>query len=53
MVSTLNLSVHGMGAQLREAGVKNQGERAEVPEAQLSHRGTLFHRLQRIKEQLS
>ena len=39
---TLNLSVHGMGAQLREAGVKNQRERAEVPEAQLSHRGTPF-----------
>jgi len=49
--STLNLSVHGMGAQLREAGVNNQGERAEVPEAQLSHRGTLFHPLQRIKIQ--
>jgi hypothetical protein len=48
--STLNLSVHGMGAQLREACVKNQRERAEVPEAQLSHRGTLFHPLQRIKE---
>ena len=30
---TLNLSVHGMGAQLREASIKNQGERAEVPEA--------------------
>jgi hypothetical protein len=40
--STLNLSVHGMGAQLRAAGVKNQGERTEVPEAQLSHRGTSF-----------
>jgi hypothetical protein len=48
--STLNLSVHGMGAQLREAGIKNQGERAEVPEAHLSRRGTLFHPLQRIKE---
>jgi hypothetical protein len=32
-VSTLNLSVYGMGAQLREAGVENQGERAEVSEA--------------------
>ena len=50
--STLNLSVHGMGAQLREAGVKNQRERAEVPEAQLSHRGTLFHPLGRIKEEI-
>ena len=49
-LSMLNLSVHGMGAQLREAGVKNQGERAQVPEAQLSRRGTLFHPPQRINE---
>ena len=47
-LSTLNLSVHGMGAQLREAGAKNQGERVEVPEAQLSHRGTLCHPLKCI-----
>ena len=49
-LSTLNLSVHGMGAQLREEGIKNQGERAEVPDAQLSHRGTLGHPLQSINE---
>lgn len=49
-LSALNLSVHGMGAQLREAGIKNQGERAEVSEAQLSHRGTLRHPLQPINE---
>jgi ABC-type multidrug transport system fused ATPase/permease subunit len=48
--STLNLSVHGMGAQLREAGVRNQGERAEVLQTQLSRRGALIHPFQRIKE---
>ena len=47
-ISTLNLLVHGMGAQLREAGAKNQGKRVEVPEAQLSHRGTLCHPLKCI-----
>jgi ABC-type multidrug transport system fused ATPase/permease subunit len=35
--SLLVLSVHGMGAQLREASIKNKGERTEVPETQLSH----------------
>ncbi len=35
--SLLVFSVHGMGAQLREASIKNKGERTEVPETQLSH----------------
>jgi hypothetical protein len=34
---SLILSVHGVGAQFREACVKNQGERAKVSEAQLYH----------------
>jgi len=44
-LSTVILLVHGMGAQFRKARVKNQRERVEVSEAQLSHRGTLFHLL--------
>jgi hypothetical protein len=35
--SCVILLVHGLGAQFREACIKSQGDRVEVPEAQLYH----------------